>query len=377
MTSCGLRILTGAYEMERRSIRLLLWYWGRRGGGAQYTLSLAEALAPNGLALSLSSQNALISAFREVPAPRQEVSTYSSPTGFVAGFARLPQLGAELRRFAREQGTDVVLSSMAHLWTPFLVKGLVRAGLAYVPIIHDAVPHPGDTDFFFEWRLRKELSAARAAVVLSESVGEQVLRLRPDLPLIRLPIGAHLPHGTVAPAPRWDFQFFGRIRTYKGLDLLRDAWRALSTEHPSATLRVLGDGDLDSCAPGLADLPGVTVEQRWVPDDQLAREVASAHALVLPYREASQSGVVPIALAQGIPVVATAVGGLPGQIDHGRNGLIVSPDAKALAAAMGKMLDLTLRSHLSTGAREEGVKLLDWHGQAASLREGLSRVVSV
>jgi glycosyltransferase involved in cell wall biosynthesis len=127
----------------------------------------------------------------------------------------------------------------------------------------------------------------------------------------------------------------------------------------------------------LADLPGVTVEQRWVADDQLASEVASAHALVLPYREASQSGVVPIALAHGIPVVVTAVGGLPGQIDHGRNGLIVSPDAMALAAAMGKMLDSTLRSHLSTGAREEGAKLLDWHGQAAALREGLSRVLSV
>jgi glycosyltransferase involved in cell wall biosynthesis len=338
---------------------------------------LAEALAPNGLALSISSQNALVSAFRELPVPCQEISTYSSPAGFVGGFARLPRLGAELRRFAREQGADVVLSSMAHLWTPFLVQGLVRAGLAYVPIVHDAAPHPGDTDFFFEWRLRKELSAASAAVVLSESVGEQVLRLRPDLPLIRLPIGAHLPYGTVAPAPRWDFLFFGRIRTYKGLDLLRDAWRALSAEHPSATLRVLGDGDLDSCAPGLADLPGVTVEQRWVADDQLASEVATAHALVLPYREASQSGVVPIALAQGIPVVATAVGGLPGQIDHGRNGLIVSPDAMALAAAMGKMLDLTLRSYLSTGARAEGVKLLDWHGQAASLREGLSRVLSV
>ena len=85
----------------------------------------------------------------------------------------------------------------------------------------------------------------------------------------------------------------------------------------------------------------------------------------------------PIALAQGIPVVATAVGGLPRQIDHGRNGLIVSPDAMALAEAMGKMLDSTLRSHLSTGATEESAKLLDWHVQAASLREWLSRVNSV
>jgi glycosyltransferase involved in cell wall biosynthesis len=356
--------------------RILLWYWGRRGGGAQYALSLAKALAPGGLALSLSRQNSLLSAFRELPVPRQEVSTYSSLAGFIGGFARLPRLGAQLRRFACEQGTDVVLSSMSHLWTPFVAHGLARAGIAYVPVIHDAAPHPGDADFFFDWRLTRELCAARAAVVLSEAVGEQISRRRPDLQLIHLPIGAHLPYGTVTPTPRWDFLFFGRIRAYKGLDLLRDAWRELVATHPGAKLRVLGEGDLNSCAPGLADLPGVTVELRWVADDELAREVASGHALVLPYREGSQSGVAPLALAQGIPVVATTVGGLPGQIGNGRSGLLVTPDAMALAAAMRRMLDLGQRARFSAGAREEGVKLLDWDSQATALRQGLSRVLS-
>ena len=47
--------------------RILLWYWGRHGGGAQFSLSLARALAPGGLALSLSRQNALLGAFRALP----------------------------------------------------------------------------------------------------------------------------------------------------------------------------------------------------------------------------------------------------------------------------------------------------------------------
>jgi hypothetical protein len=47
--------------------RILLWYWGRRGGGAQFSLSLARALAPGGLVLSLSRQNALLGAFRALP----------------------------------------------------------------------------------------------------------------------------------------------------------------------------------------------------------------------------------------------------------------------------------------------------------------------
>lgn len=357
--------------------RILLWYWGRRGGGAQYSLSLARALAQGGLALSLSRQNELVSAFRGLPVPRQEISTYTGLPSFAAGFARLPGLGAALRGFAQEQGAEVVLSAMTHPWTGFVAPGLARAGLVYVPVIHDAAPHPGDKTFLFNWSLGRELAAARAAVVLSDATAESVARHSPGLKLIRLPIGAHLPHGVAVSVARFDFLFFGRIRAYKGLDLLRDAWPLLRAVNPDATLRVLGEGDVEACAPGLDGLPGVTVERRWVPDAEMAAEIASARALVLPYREASQSGVVPIALALGLPVVATAVGGLTEQVAHERTGLVVPLEPEALARAMGRMLDPDLRTRLATAARAEGAALMDWDASAAALREALSRVLRV
>lgn len=269
----------------------------------------------------------------------------------------------------------MVLSAMAHPWTGFLAPGLARAGLAYVPVIHDAAPHPGEKTFLFNWSLDRELAAARAAVVLSDAVAESIARRRPDLKLIRLPIGAHLPHGVAITVARFDFTFFGRIRAYKGLDLLRDAWPLLRAMHPGATLRVLGEGDAEACAPGLSGLPGVTVERRWVPDAEMAIEVASARVLVLPYREASQSGVAPIALALGVPVVATAVGGLAEQVANERTGLVVPPVPQALAVAMGRMLDPDLRTRLASAARDEGAALMDWDAQAAALREALSRVL--
>lgn len=355
--------------------RILLWYWGRRGGGAQFSLSLARALAPGGVALSLARQNSLIGAFRALPVPRQEVATYRGVLGFAAGFARLPALAAGLRRFAAEQATPVVLSGMSHPWTPFLAPGLARAGLAFVPVIHDAAPHPGDPAPLFAWRLDRELAVARAAVVLSDAVAEAVAARRPGLPLIRLPIGAHLPHGVAAASRRSDFLFFGRIRAYKGLDLLRDAWPLLRGAHPGATLRILGEGDIEACAPGLAALPGVSLEPRWVPDEAMAAEIASAGVLVLPYREASQSGVAPIALALGVPAIATAIGGLAEQVEDGRSGLLVPPEPAALAAAMGRMLDPALRGRLAEGARQAGAALADWDAQAAALRAGLGRAL--
>ncbi len=305
--------------------RILLWYWGRRGGGAQFSLSLARALAAGGVTLSVSRQNTLLDAFRTLPVPRQEVTTFDGIAGFVAGFARLPMLATRLRRFAAEHATPVVLSSMSHPWTPFVARGLARAGLSFVPVIHDAAPHPGDPAVLFGWRLDRELAAARAAVVLSDVVAEAIASRRPDLPLIRVPIGAHLPNGAATATRRSDFLFFGRIRRYKGLDLLRDAWPIVRDAYPGATLRVVGEGSADVCAPGLAALPGVSLEERWVPDAEMADLVASAHALVLPYREASQSGVLPLALASGVPVVATDVGGLAGQLRHGESGLLAPP----------------------------------------------------
>lgn len=356
--------------------RILLWYWGRRGGGAQFSLSLARALAPGGLALSVSQQNSLISAFRDLPVPRQEVATYNGVAGFAAGFARLPALGAALRRFAAQQGTPIVISSMAHPWTPFLAPGLVRAGLTFVPVVHDAAPHPGDSSLLFGWRLDQELAAARAAVVLSDTVGAAVAARRPGLPLIRMEIGAHLPYGAAAASTRRsDFLFFGRIRRYKGLDILRDAWPLVRAANPQATLRILGEGDLDACAPSLSALPGVSVDLRWVPDTAIAAEVTSASALVLPYREASQSGVVPIALALGVPVVATAVGGLAAQVADGRTGLVVSPDHIALATAMKRMLDPAIRDGLAAGALSTGASLSDWAARACALRDEITRLI--
>lgn len=353
-------------------MRPLLWYWGRRGGGAQFALCLAQAMAPQGLALSVSRQSSLIEPFRAVAAPRQEVDTYQGLAGFLLGLARVPGLTRQLRRFAEAEGANVVISAMAHPWTPLIAPALAHAGLRYVPVVHDALPHPGDPAPLMRWRLDRELAAASAAVALSEAVATAIAARFPRLPLIHLPLGAHLPFRAATVEKRSDFLFFGRIRAYKGLDLLRDAWAILASAQPGKTLRIVGDGDLEAVAPGLAALPGVTVEQRWVPDEEMAAVIGSTHALVLPYREASQSGVLPIALALGVPAVATAVGGLGEQLRDGETGLQVAPEPRAFADAMLRMLDPTLRARLAAGAKAAGAALTDWDRQAAALREGIT-----
>ena len=100
-------------------MRLLVWYWGRRGGGAQYALHLARALAARRgveVGLALSAQNELLPDFRGLRLPLQLTHTYASAAGFLAALPRVP---LEARRLARAAaGHDAVLSAMTHLWTP-------------------------------------------------------------------------------------------------------------------------------------------------------------------------------------------------------------------------------------------------------------------
>jgi glycosyltransferase involved in cell wall biosynthesis len=357
-------------------LRVLLWYWGRRGGGAQFCLSLARGLIARPdvtLALSISREGDLAPEFKGLGVPCDAVATYRSAPGFLLGLARVRRLARRLARQARQFGADVVISAMPHLWTPLVAPALKRAGIPYVPILHDARPHPGDPALAWNWRLRRDLAAAQGAVVLSGAVKDAIRTHAPELPLLRLPLGAHLPGDIPSIVhPAHDFLFFGRIRAYKGLDLLRDAMRQLHRTHPDATLRVVGQGNVEAAAPGLSAMAGVTVEPRWVTEEEIPVLVLSAHAVVLPYREASQSGVLPIALACGVPVVATPVGGLSEQVRHEHSGLLAAAATpEALAEAMARMMDPALQARLAEGALHEGEALMDWNAQAAALLAGI------
>ncbi len=350
--------------------RILLWHWGRRGAGPQMLISLARALSTQAeVAISISAQSALLESTRALGLPLDAVATYSSATGFAAGLLRVPALRRRLVQQARALHADAVVSVMTHLWTPLVAPALPAAGLPFIPIIHDARPHPGDPAAFWNWRMRRELGAARLAVTLSAAVEAVVHKVVPGLPTLRMRLGAHLDLPQAVPRIASNgpvrLLMFGRMRAYKGLDLLRDAFAALPE---GFTLRVVGDGPIDSLAPGLTTLPGVTIERRWVEEAELPGLIAAADALVLPYREASQSGIIPIAQALGVPVVATPAGGLTEQIAHGTDGLVAGAiSAQALAAELAQLAAPGRLAALSAGAAARGAAMRDWSQQADAL----------
>jgi glycosyltransferase involved in cell wall biosynthesis len=130
------------------------------------------------------------------------------------------------------------------------------------------------------------------------------------------------------------------FRPEKGHDVLIDAMRLLGTAAPAATLLLLGDGPLRGAVErsvarlGLADRVIFAGGRRDV--DRL---LPACDLVVLPSREEGVPVSALEAMACGLPVVATRVGGTPEVVEEGRTGLLVPPcDARAIAAAVLHLL---------------------------------------
>jgi glycosyltransferase involved in cell wall biosynthesis len=109
---------------------------------------------------------------------------------------------------------------------------------------------------------------------------------------------------------------------------------------PNAKIVIAGEGeDFDRYRRLMVHPERIVVYNEYVSDDVRARLFQEASVVALPYIEASQSGVLPLAYMHMKPVVATTVGGLPEMVDDGRTGYLVPPrDEQALATAVVRLL---------------------------------------
>jgi glycosyltransferase involved in cell wall biosynthesis len=159
------------------------------------------------------------------------------------------------------------------------------------------------------------------------------------------------------------FLFFGRIHAYKGLRYLLDAGASLYRRGHVFRVIVAGTGDdLERHRARIASSPWVELVEGYIAAEQVPGLFRRAMAVVLPYTDATQSGVSAMAFGFSRPVIATSVGDVPDVVIHGRTGLIVPPrDASALADAMEKLLvDRPFRDALAGEAGRFARESLSW-----------------
>src|SRR5690606_22902501 len=153
------------------------------------------------------------------------------------------------------------------------------------------------------------------------------------------------------------------MEPYKGLRYLLDACDILRSRGRHFRLVIAGTGpDHQVHAGRIATSPHIELVNKYIPAGEVGALFRRASTVVLPYTDATQSGVAAIALANSRPVIATATGDLTEIVVHGRSGLIVPPcNAQGLADAMEQLLvDRPLRDSLAAGAGRQARDRLSW-----------------
>ena len=222
------------------------------------------------------------------------------------------------------------------LWA---VARAARRGARVVAICANVVPHearPGDRPLTALLML-----AVDAAVVHTEAERRALVALT-DRPVAVAPLPPHLPDGPPrprAPGVRRQLLFFGKVRRYKGLDVLLRALAYLDGVHLTVAGEIYPDAtDLGGLVGRLGLRDRVDLRPGYLAAQCIPDLFASVDALVLPYRSATASQHVALANRHRVPVVATRVGNFPDVIDDGVDGLLCTPgDVADLTRALREL----------------------------------------
>lgn len=321
-----------------------------------YDHALAGALARAGAEVELVTSRFGHGDVEPEPGYAMREAFYRWNPGRGRRAARLAQHVPDLLRYSRSAPPDVV-----H-WQWFSVQQLdARLPLGSRPRVltaHDILPREASPGQRAAQRrlygrmdavvVHSEHGAARLGAEAGVDPGQvQVIPHGAFVRLTRVPEGSALP-AELAPTDRPVVLCFGLIRPYKGVDVLLEAWAAA---RPEAELWIVGKPRIDVAALRASAPPSVRWVPRFVSGAELAAVFRRADLAVLPYRESDQSGVLFTALAFGLPVLASDVGGFGEVARTGAAELVAPGDPAVLARALTELLaDSPRRDRMAVAA---------------------------
>lgn len=344
-----------------------------RGGISQYNNSLLLSLRKLGYDVLPISYRVLYPSFL-FPGSSQFDESTRAPDGSLASLSAWnPISWMKVSAKIRQHGaTHIVLQH----WHPYFVHCLrfmaSHSNAERVTVIaHNVLPHENAT---LGKRLNPLLFRKADKVIVGGS--EQLLQLKNLVPGV---------DGAVVPHPAYDrffaehsgesaldrhlearkrlaipleipyFVHLGLVREYKGVDVLLRAAARLTTDY---RLDIIGEfyDKPDSYHALHSELKlgdRVRIDNRYLSDKEMADRIHAADAIVLPYRQATQSGIAMAALAGGAPIIATKTGALKDIVIEGENGILAEPDdIHSLADAIARFIK---PSHCDWRQRREAI----------------------
>ncbi len=358
-----------------------------RGGISQYTASLGKALADEHrvLLISFSRQYPafLFPGTTQHEADRLDVEQPAAGGQGLTIEHRLDSISpANWARTAQRIVGAGPKSAIFQWWHPFFAPaylGLTRRLRKRLPSCkilflchnihpHERLPVPGGV-FFENWLTGRVLRRADGLLVHSEKMAEEARRYNRRSPVRRIfhpryDFYASWDAGEEPSSAKPRLLFFGKIREYKGLDVFIEALGKIGSrldfEATVAGEFYVDDKPYRRQAERLNLGDRLVWEDRYIDNQDVPRLFRRADLVVLPYRRASQSGVIPLAYQFEVPVVASDVGGISEVVEDGRTGFLVpAGDADALADRIVSFFSANLKTEFQANIRAFG-RNLSW-----------------
>jgi glycosyltransferase involved in cell wall biosynthesis len=292
----------------------------------------------------------------------------------VRNFFEIRRLSRVLSRF----DPDVLHIQETVDWRIIALASLSKKSKIVITV-HDVVSHVGRSRGFQGLFWRRLLGLASDVIVHGQYLKRQFISLYPDLAKkLRIAV---IPHGAYSIYKTWDTDgvaeeentilFFGYISKYKGIEILLKAAPLIAEKVPNTKIIIAGLGDFGPYQSLISNKIRFEIANRFISNREVPRLFRRASVVVLPYIEASQSGVVPVAYAFGKPVIVTDVGSIPEVVEDGQTGFVVAPKSpQALAAAIIKVLqDQGLRKAMGERALAKSTGELSWDAIAKRTSE--------
>lgn len=327
----------------------------------EFTVSLAQGLQQFCETVVFVPEGCTITTTGDVDIRRFRYRPDSSP------FDKLRACGALAIDIRKLQPDLLHLQGSSPYLLPFLP---LLASFPIIKTLHDPVAHSGEQ----RWSntLSKLLVTAQAerVIVMAEAMRQSAVATRPWL-RNKLDV---IPHGIYdcyrdgpQSRPQWlpdgtqFILFFGRISPYKGVEDLLEAFQLVSPKY-AGKLVIAGKQLYSFHIPREIKSKVIAVNE-YISNDVLRYLFRNCDSVVLPYRDATQSGVLMLAYAFGRPVIATTVGGFPEMIRHHETGVLVQPRLpQALAEGLIELIANRSQAEImGSEGRRWAEETFSWH----------------
>lgn len=285
---------------------LALIYLGLKGGGSRLLVDVSTQLSFfQGIEIICAddcedlNDIPVDSTIRKLRVPHRKSDLFRLASFIISGF----------RIFKSFDKTKVIIFIMPHFLDYYFLLLAKLFCLRTVYFVHDAQNHSGE-NWPTKSAIRRRLMLSKDIVAFSDFVKDQIKNyVNKEIRLCEL---RHLPPKIFTSPPELKFSDYslviGRIKEYKGVNQILDSWHLIDGNE---NLVIAGEGKLKEI-----NLANIQVINRWLDNEEFWYLIYNAKLIILPYTDASQSGVLSCCNELNKLTLVSDVGGLKEQLKN-------------------------------------------------------------